>query len=192
MEGQEGRPRLRAWRVHGASPLSLSLCGWLGLCKSVADCYSLLPMQPTCHANHLPPFLQKYDEFKAKGVDVIAVIAANDAFVLSGWARFLGLKDKVSSRTIQTLQGTSPIRNYTGHRALRPQRQVVGAARPLPGPLCGRLRHPHEALRPHYRRPQGQVRGCRDRTRRLCLGRRRRPGCALTGRAFLSRQIVDK
>ena len=46
--------------------------------------------------NHLPPFLQKYDEFKAKGVDVIAVVAANDAFVLSGWARFLGLKDKVS------------------------------------------------------------------------------------------------
>ena len=52
-------------------------------------------MQPTCHANHLPPFLQKYDEFKAKGVDVIAVLAANDAFVLSGWARFLGLQDKV-------------------------------------------------------------------------------------------------
>ncbi|KAI0367285.1 Redoxin [Pilatotrama ljubarskyi] len=50
---------------------------------------------PTCHVNHIPPFLEKYDEFKKKGVDVIAVIAANDAFVLSGWARFLGLKDKV-------------------------------------------------------------------------------------------------
>lgn len=31
-------------------------------------------MQPTCHANHLPPFLQKYDEFKAKGVDVISTL----------------------------------------------------------------------------------------------------------------------
>ena len=51
--------------------------------------------QPTCHANHLPPYLEKVDEFKAKGVDVVAVIAANDAFVLSGWARFLGLQDKV-------------------------------------------------------------------------------------------------
>ena len=45
--------------------------------------------------NHLPPYLEKYDEFKAKGVDVIAVVAANDAFVMSGWARAMGLKDKV-------------------------------------------------------------------------------------------------
>ncbi|KAJ7488919.1 1-Cys peroxiredoxin isozyme [Mycena latifolia] len=50
---------------------------------------------PTCHTNHLPPYLQKYDEFKAKGVDVIAVIAANDLFVMSGWARFEGCKDKI-------------------------------------------------------------------------------------------------
>ncbi|KZS89633.1 Redoxin [Sistotremastrum niveocremeum HHB9708] len=50
---------------------------------------------PTCHANHLPPYIAKYDEFKAKGVDVIAVIAANDPFVMSGWARFVGLKDKI-------------------------------------------------------------------------------------------------
>ena len=50
--------------------------------------------QPTCHVNHLPPFLGKYEEFKAKGVDVIAVIAANDPFVMSGWGRFEGLQDK--------------------------------------------------------------------------------------------------
>ncbi|KAH9915459.1 Redoxin [Epithele typhae] len=50
---------------------------------------------PTCHANHLPPYLQKIDEFKAKGADVVAVVAANDAFVMSGWARFLGLKEKM-------------------------------------------------------------------------------------------------
>ncbi|KAJ3810555.1 1-Cys peroxiredoxin isozyme [Lentinula aff. lateritia] len=50
---------------------------------------------PTCHVNHLPPYVQKYDEFKAKGVDVIAVVAANDAFVMSGWGRFEGLKDKI-------------------------------------------------------------------------------------------------
>jgi len=50
---------------------------------------------PTCHINHLPPYLEKYDEFKAKGVDVIAVVAANDVFVMSGWGRFEGLKDKI-------------------------------------------------------------------------------------------------
>ncbi|TFK36225.1 peroxiredoxin [Crucibulum laeve] len=50
---------------------------------------------PTCHANHLPPYIQKYDEFKAKGIDVVAVVAANDVFVLSGWGRFEGLTDKI-------------------------------------------------------------------------------------------------
>ncbi|KAF9060404.1 1-Cys peroxiredoxin isozyme [Rhodocollybia butyracea] len=50
---------------------------------------------PTCHVNHLPPYIAKYDEFKAKGVDVIAVVAANDPFVMSGWGRFEGLKDKI-------------------------------------------------------------------------------------------------
>ncbi|KAJ7256175.1 1-Cys peroxiredoxin isozyme [Mycena haematopus] len=50
---------------------------------------------PTCHINHLPAFLEKYDEFKAKGVDVIAVVAANDLFVMSGWARFQGCEDKI-------------------------------------------------------------------------------------------------
>ncbi|KAI6015872.1 thioredoxin-dependent peroxidase [Pisolithus microcarpus] len=50
---------------------------------------------PTCHVNHLPPFLARYDEFKSKGVDIIAVLAANDAFVMSGWARVEGLKDKI-------------------------------------------------------------------------------------------------
>ncbi|KAJ3793008.1 1-Cys peroxiredoxin isozyme [Lentinula aff. detonsa] len=50
---------------------------------------------PTCHVNHLPPYVEKYDEFKSKGVDEIAVVAANDAFVMSGWGRFEGLKDKI-------------------------------------------------------------------------------------------------
>ncbi|KAJ7689322.1 1-Cys peroxiredoxin isozyme [Mycena rosella] len=50
---------------------------------------------PTCHTNHLPPYLEKHAEFKAKGVDVVAVIAANDLFVMSGWARFEGCKDKI-------------------------------------------------------------------------------------------------
>ena len=34
-------------------------------------------------------------EVKAKDVDVIAVVAANDPFVMSGWARVEGVKDKV-------------------------------------------------------------------------------------------------
>jgi alkyl hydroperoxide reductase 1 len=51
--------------------------------------------EPTCHKNHLPGFVKRLDDFKAKGVDVIAVLAANDPFVMSGWLRFNGIKDQV-------------------------------------------------------------------------------------------------
>ncbi|KAF8132612.1 Redoxin [Boletus edulis] len=54
---------------------------------------------PTCHANHLPGYIKNYDQLKAKGVDIVAVIAANDPFVLSGWARVEGLKDKIVALT---------------------------------------------------------------------------------------------
>lgn len=41
---------------------------------------------PTCSAKHLPGFVSKSDEIKAKGVDEIACLASNDAFVLQAWA----------------------------------------------------------------------------------------------------------
>ena len=42
---------------------------------------------PTCSARHLPGFVEKADELKAKGVDEVACVAVNDAFVLQAWAR---------------------------------------------------------------------------------------------------------
>ena len=41
---------------------------------------------PTCSAKHLPGYVEKFSEFKKKGVDV-ACIAVNDAFVMAAWAR---------------------------------------------------------------------------------------------------------
>lgn len=58
--------------------------------------------------NHLPPYIKKYDEFKAKGVDVVAVLAANDPFVMSGWARVEGLKDKVNYLFILYMHNLHP------------------------------------------------------------------------------------
>jgi len=40
---------------------------------------------PTCSAKHLPGFVEKAAELKAKGVDEIACTAVNDAFVLGAW-----------------------------------------------------------------------------------------------------------
>ena len=37
---------------------------------------------PTCSLKHLPGFVEKYDELKAKGVDTIACVGVNDAFVM--------------------------------------------------------------------------------------------------------------
>ena len=41
---------------------------------------------PTCSAKHLPGYVERFDEFKKKGVDV-ACIAVNDAFVMNAWSK---------------------------------------------------------------------------------------------------------
>ena len=48
---------------------------------------------PTCSAKHLPGFVEKADELKAKGVDEIAATAVNDAFVLGAWNKANGSSD---------------------------------------------------------------------------------------------------
>lgn len=40
---------------------------------------------PTCSARHLPSFVEKAGELKAKGIDRIACVSVNDAFVMSAW-----------------------------------------------------------------------------------------------------------
>ena len=41
---------------------------------------------PTCSARHLPGFVEKADELKAKGIDTIACTSVNDVFVMGAWA----------------------------------------------------------------------------------------------------------
>jgi glutaredoxin/glutathione-dependent peroxiredoxin len=50
---------------------------------------------PTCSGNHLPGYLNKVAEIKAKGVDTIAVVSVNDVFVMDAWARSSGGKGKI-------------------------------------------------------------------------------------------------
>jgi peroxiredoxin len=42
---------------------------------------------PTCSAKHLPGFVDKAAELKAKGIDEIACTSVNDAFVLGAWSK---------------------------------------------------------------------------------------------------------
>ncbi len=50
---------------------------------------------PTCSAKHLPGFVEKADAIKAKGVDAIACLAVNDAFVMGAWGKDQGADGKV-------------------------------------------------------------------------------------------------
>ena len=40
---------------------------------------------PTCSAKHLPGYVDKASDLKAKGIDEIACTAVNDAFVMQAW-----------------------------------------------------------------------------------------------------------
>lgn len=51
---------------------------------------------PTCSARHLPGFVDKLDELKAKGVDEVACTAVNDVFVMGAWAKQSGAEGKVT------------------------------------------------------------------------------------------------
>ncbi|MGH9017555.1 MAG: redoxin family protein, partial [Acidimicrobiales bacterium] len=42
---------------------------------------------PTCSDYHLPGFVLRADEIKAKGVDTIACISVNDPFVMAAWGK---------------------------------------------------------------------------------------------------------
>lgn len=50
---------------------------------------------PTCSDYHLPGFVLRADELKAKGVDTIACIAVNDPFVMGAWGQAQHTDDKV-------------------------------------------------------------------------------------------------
>lgn len=51
---------------------------------------------PTCHARHVPSYLEHLDALKAKGVAEVACVAVNDAFVLDAWAKATGADGRLT------------------------------------------------------------------------------------------------
>jgi peroxiredoxin len=50
---------------------------------------------PGCSMKHVPGFVRHYDEIKAKGVDLIACLSVNDAFVMGAWEKDQKAEGKV-------------------------------------------------------------------------------------------------
>ena len=50
---------------------------------------------PTCSARHLPGFAENLETLKAKGVDTVACVSVNDAFVMGAWAQSQDGADKI-------------------------------------------------------------------------------------------------
>jgi peroxiredoxin len=50
---------------------------------------------PTCNAKHLPGYIEKAGEIRARGVDKIVCLAVNDAFVMGAWGKSAGAGDAV-------------------------------------------------------------------------------------------------
>ena len=50
---------------------------------------------PTCSAKHLPGFVQNAEQIKGKGINTIACLSVNDAFVMDAWGKNQNVGDKV-------------------------------------------------------------------------------------------------
>ncbi|KIK91584.1 hypothetical protein PAXRUDRAFT_830716 [Paxillus rubicundulus Ve08.2h10] len=88
-------------------PATLSTKDWAG--KKVVLFAVPGAFTPTCHVDHLPAYLKNSQKFKDKGVDVIAVLAANDPFVMSGWVRAEGVKDEIIALSDINAQWSAPL-----------------------------------------------------------------------------------
>jgi glutaredoxin/glutathione-dependent peroxiredoxin len=50
---------------------------------------------PTCSAKHLPGFVTNSEEIRKKGIDLIACLSVNDAFVMDAWGKAQNAGEKV-------------------------------------------------------------------------------------------------
>ncbi len=79
--GSEGPAPLTSAEVFGGKKVALF---------AIPGAYT-----PTCQQQHVPGFVQRIEELKAKGVDTIACTAVNDVFVLTQFAKDTGAAETI-------------------------------------------------------------------------------------------------
>lgn len=50
---------------------------------------------PICDGNHIPGFIQHYQDFMDKGIDELWCLSTNDIFVMKAWGKQLGAENKM-------------------------------------------------------------------------------------------------
>lgn len=65
---------------------------------------------PTCSMKHLPGFVEKAAEIKARGVDEIVCLAVNDAFVMGAW----GHANKATGKVRMLADGNGDVTRALG------------------------------------------------------------------------------
>ncbi len=63
---------------------------------------------PTCSAKHLPGFKQLAPDLKAKGVDEIACLSVNDAFVMRAWGEDQAVGEDIACWATATAPSPRP------------------------------------------------------------------------------------
>jgi glutaredoxin/glutathione-dependent peroxiredoxin len=65
---------------------------------------------PTCSAKHLPGFVHNAEAMKAKGIDAVACVSVNDAFVMGAW----GNEHMTGERVIMLADGNGDFTKALG------------------------------------------------------------------------------
>jgi peroxiredoxin len=65
---------------------------------------------PACSQRHLPGFVDKAADIKAKGVDAVACVAVNDPFVLAAW----GKEQKAEGKVLMLADGSGDFARALG------------------------------------------------------------------------------
>lgn len=87
-------PDVQVTEMVGGKPTQVSLAE---LSKGKRVVLFAVPgaFTPTCHAKHLPGFVEHADAIRAKGVSDIFCLSVNDAFVMNAWGEASNVGAKV-------------------------------------------------------------------------------------------------